>query len=50
MAKGWVVCPCMTRTQGPSSSGVTPLEILVYGVVKMTSVEFVKETRAAFPV
>ena len=23
MAKGWVVCPCMTKTLGSSSSGVT---------------------------
>ena len=44
MARGWVVCPCMSKTLGSQSSGVTPLEVLVYGDVNMTGVDFVKET------
>ena len=44
MVKGWVVCPCMSKTLGFPRSGVTPLEVLVYGDVYMTSVDFVKET------
>ena len=44
MVKGWVVCPCMTKTLGSPSSGVTPLEVLVYDDVNMTGVDFVKET------
>ena len=44
MVKGWVVCPCMSKTLGSRNSGVTPLEVLVYGDVNMTGVDFVKET------
>ena len=44
MVKGWVVCPCMSKTLGSPSSGVTPLEVLVYGDVNKTGVDFVKET------
>ena len=44
MVKGWVVCPCMTKTLGSPHSGVIPLEVLVYGDVNMTGVDFVKET------
>ena len=45
MIKGWVVCPCMTKTLGSPSSGLTRLEVLVYGDVYMTDVEFVKEAK-----
>ena len=44
MVKGWVVCPCMLKMQGFPNSGVTTLEVLVYGDVNMTDVDFVKET------
>ena len=44
MVKGWVICLCMSKTLGSSSSGVTPLEVLVYGDVNMTGVDVVKET------
>ena len=45
MVKGWVVCPCMLKTLGSLSSGVTLLEVLVHGDVNMTSVDFVEETK-----
>ena len=44
MVKSWVVCPCVSKTPGSTSSGVTPLEVQVYGDVNMTGVDFVKET------
>ena len=44
MVKDWVVCPCMSKTLGSPSSRVTPLEVLVYGDVNMTGVDFVKKT------
>ena len=53
----WPVLACR-KMLGTPSSGVTPLEVLVYGDVNMTGVDFVKETTAvvlpprvqAFPV
>ena len=49
MVKGWVVCPCMSKTLGSLSSGVTPFEILVYGYVNMIGVDFVKEKEVGLP-
>ena len=46
MVKGSVVCLCMTKMLGVPSFWVTPLEVLVCGDVKMTSVDFVTETQA----
>ncbi len=53
-----MVCPCTTKTLDSPSSGATPLEVMVYGDVNMTGVDFLKETKAvvisprlqAFPV
>ena len=36
----------MTKTLDSASSGITPLEVLVYGHIYMTDVDFVKETKA----
>ena len=44
MVKSWVVFLCMSKTLGSPRSGVTQLEVLVYGDVNMTGVDFVKET------
>ena len=44
MVQGWVFCPCMSKTLGSQRSGVTPLEVLVYGDFNMTGVDVVKET------
>ena len=41
MVKGWVVCPCMSKTLGSPSSGVTPLEVLLYGDVNMRASSFI---------
>ena len=48
MVKGCVICPCMSNTLGSPHSGVTPLEVLVYGDVNRTGVDFVKETEVVF--
>ena len=44
MVKDWVVCPCMSKTLGSQTSGFTPLEVLCYGDVNLTGVDYVKDT------
>ena len=42
--KGLGGLPLHVENAGLASSGATPLEVLVYGDVNMTGVDFVKET------